>query len=136
MVLTFYTILAKGLKLKFRKYLGLIPSFIEVTVEKLLGRTFCPPSWIELKYYYLKKWYLKWFSFCGWHKKQCKLRLWWFIFKKIEMYYFVIAIKWFFKNCGCIFSSIIFINVFVKIRWADILHIVLWQNWYFWTYWC
>ena len=34
--LTFYTSVAKGLKLKFRKF-GLIPTFVEVTGEKLVG---------------------------------------------------------------------------------------------------
>ena len=35
--LTFYTSLAKGLKLKVKKFLGLIPTFAEVTGEKLVG---------------------------------------------------------------------------------------------------
>ena len=50
MDLKFYTSVAKGLKLKVRKFLGLIPLFVEVTEEKLI---FCsppsPPSWIGLK---------------------------------------------------------------------------------------
>ena len=33
----------KGLKLKVRKFLGLIPTFIEITGEKLVGGTFLPP---------------------------------------------------------------------------------------------
>ena len=33
--LKFYTSVAKGLKLKVRKFLGLIPMFVEVTGEKL-----------------------------------------------------------------------------------------------------
>ena len=33
----FYTSAAKGLKLKVRKFLGLNPTFVEVTVEKLVG---------------------------------------------------------------------------------------------------
>ena len=37
MNLKFYTRLAKGLKLKVRKVLGLIPTFVEVTGEKLVG---------------------------------------------------------------------------------------------------
>ena len=37
MSLKFYNNLAKGLKLKFRKFLGLIPTFIEVTGEKQVG---------------------------------------------------------------------------------------------------
>ena len=32
--LTFYTSVAKGLKLKLRKFLGLNPTFVEVTGEK------------------------------------------------------------------------------------------------------
>ena len=37
--LKFYKSLAKGLKLKFRKFWGLIPTFVEVTGEKLVGPT-------------------------------------------------------------------------------------------------
>ena len=33
----FYTSVAKGLKLKVRKFLGLIPTFAEMTGEKLVG---------------------------------------------------------------------------------------------------
>ena len=39
----FYTSVAKGLKLKVRKFLGLIPTFPEVTEEKLVGGAFFPP---------------------------------------------------------------------------------------------
>ena len=35
--LKFYTSVAKELKLKFRKFWGLIPSFVEVTGEKVVG---------------------------------------------------------------------------------------------------
>ena len=41
--LKFYTILSKGLKLKVKKFWGLILTFIEVTREKLVGGPFCPP---------------------------------------------------------------------------------------------
>ena len=37
----FYTSVAKGLKLKVRKFWGLAPMFGEVTEEKLLGSSFC-----------------------------------------------------------------------------------------------
>ena len=37
MGLEFYTSMAKGLKLKVRKFFGLIPMFLEVTGEKLFG---------------------------------------------------------------------------------------------------
>ena len=51
--LKFYTSVAKGLKLKVRKFLGLIPTFLEVTGEKLVGGgggiLFCPPFWIGSK---------------------------------------------------------------------------------------
>ena len=40
MDLTFYTSLAKGLKLNVRKFWELTPTFAEVTGEKLLGRAF------------------------------------------------------------------------------------------------
>ena len=47
--LKFYISVAKGLKLKVRRFWGLIPTFVEVTREKLVGGSFCrPPSWIEL----------------------------------------------------------------------------------------
>ena len=51
MALTFYTRVAKGLKLKVRRFLRLIPTFVEVTGEKLLGEPFWPPTpfWIGLK---------------------------------------------------------------------------------------
>ena len=41
--LKFYISLSKELKLKFRKFWGLIATFVEVTVEKLVGVPFCPP---------------------------------------------------------------------------------------------
>ena len=44
MTLKFYTIVAKGLKLKVRKVWGLIPTFVEVTWEKLVGDLFAPSS--------------------------------------------------------------------------------------------
>ena len=37
MNLEFYTSVAKGLKLKARSYFGLNPTFVEITVEKLVG---------------------------------------------------------------------------------------------------
>ena len=37
MDLKFYTSVAKGLKVKARKFLGLIPTFVEVTGKKLAG---------------------------------------------------------------------------------------------------
>ena len=43
--LKFYTSVAKGLKLIVRKFWGLIPTFVEVTEGKLVGRggLFAPP---------------------------------------------------------------------------------------------
>ena len=38
MNLKFYTSVAKGFKLKVRKFYGLVPTFVEVTGEKLVGR--------------------------------------------------------------------------------------------------
>ena len=35
--------MGKGLKLKVRKFLGLIPTFVEVTGEKLVGAFLPPP---------------------------------------------------------------------------------------------
>ena len=47
--LKFYTGVTKRLKLKVRKFWGLVPTFIEVTGEKRLGEPFGdPPSWTEL----------------------------------------------------------------------------------------
>ena len=46
MNLKFYTSATKGLKLKVRKFLGLIPTFVEVTGEKLKtgrGNVFANP---------------------------------------------------------------------------------------------
>ena len=43
MNLNFYTSVAKHLKLKVRKFWALIPTFVEVTGEKLVGEgAFCP----------------------------------------------------------------------------------------------
>ena len=43
--LTFYASVAKGLKLKFRKFWGLTPTFVQVTGKKLVGGMFLdPPS--------------------------------------------------------------------------------------------
>ena len=44
MNLTFYTSVAKGLRLKVRRFLGLVPTFVEVTEEKLVQRAFLPPT--------------------------------------------------------------------------------------------
>ena len=45
--LKFYTSVTKGLKLKVRTFCGLIPMFVEVTEEKLVGEDFLPPSHTE-----------------------------------------------------------------------------------------
>ena len=47
--LQFYAIMSKMLKLKVKKFWGLIPTFVEVTSEKLVGDLFVPSSWISLK---------------------------------------------------------------------------------------
>ena len=44
MVLKFYTSVENGFKLKVRKFWGLIPTFVEVTGEKLVGGPFCTPA--------------------------------------------------------------------------------------------
>ena len=49
MVLKFYTSEAKGLKLKVRKFLGLIPTFVEVTGEKLVEGGGAPPMLNRVK---------------------------------------------------------------------------------------
>ena len=43
MALKFYTSMTKGLKLKVRKFWGLIPTFVEVILKKLTARLFAPP---------------------------------------------------------------------------------------------
>ena len=47
MALKFNTIEAKGLKLKARKVWGLIPTFVEVTGEKLVRGPFYPRLYPE-----------------------------------------------------------------------------------------
>ena len=42
MALKLYTSMAKGLKLKVRKFWELIATFVQITGEKLLGRLFAP----------------------------------------------------------------------------------------------
>ena len=56
--LKFYASVAKGLKLKVRKFLGLIPMFPEVTEEKLVRRTFfaSSPFWIGLNTFLKYMW--------------------------------------------------------------------------------
>ena len=50
MALKFYTSGTKGLKIKLRKFLGLIPMLVEVAGGKLVeGGPFWPPSQIGLK---------------------------------------------------------------------------------------
>ena len=48
--LKFYTSVEEGSKLKVRKFWRSIPTFVEVTGEKLVGGVFAPPlpSWIGL----------------------------------------------------------------------------------------
>ena len=48
MALKFYTSVAKGLKLKVRKFWGLISTFVEVCRWKTGRGAFYPPSWIWL----------------------------------------------------------------------------------------
>ena len=43
MNLKFYTSLSKGLKLKLKKFWGLILTFVKVTGENLVGGAFLPP---------------------------------------------------------------------------------------------
>ena len=51
MALKFYTSVAKWLKLKERKFLGLIHAFVEITRKKLVGWPFCNPhpEWVKAK---------------------------------------------------------------------------------------
>ena len=44
MALKLYGSVAKRLKLKVRKFLGPILTFVEVTGDQLVGDPFCPPS--------------------------------------------------------------------------------------------
>ena len=56
MALKFYTSVAEVLKVKVRKFLGLISRFVEVTGEKLVaGGLFCLPLILNM----VKKHYLK-----------------------------------------------------------------------------
>ena len=60
--LKFDASVAKGLKLKFKKFWGPIPTFAKVTGEKLLGGLFCPPPPIlnRVKVKNLWAWYKLW----------------------------------------------------------------------------
>ena len=52
MTLKFYTSVKKRLRLKVRKLQRLIPTFVEVTRDKLVAGLFAPPqSWIGLRYW-------------------------------------------------------------------------------------
>ena len=46
-----YTNVPKGLKLKFKKFWELIPTFVEVTGEKLEGGLFAPPILNRVKFF-------------------------------------------------------------------------------------
>ena len=48
MNLKLYTSVAKGLKLKVKKFLGLVRTFIEVTREKRVGGLFAPPPTLTI----------------------------------------------------------------------------------------
>ena len=52
MALKFYIIVVKSFKLKVKNFLGLIPTFVEVTGEKLVGGRF---AWVglTLEYFFL-----------------------------------------------------------------------------------
>ena len=54
MALNFYTSVAKRLTLHVRKFCGLIPTFVEVTREKLVGGggAFCSPILNRVKQIY------------------------------------------------------------------------------------
>ena len=56
MALKLYTSVAKGLKLKVRKFWKLIPTFVEVAWEKLVGGAYCPLPILDRVYdnYFLK----------------------------------------------------------------------------------
>ena len=92
--LKLYTSVTKGLKLKFRKFLGLISTFIEVTVKKLVGGPFAPPStlhppsWIGLRQILLtlsqyKRYFISW--------PTC---LFIFLIELLELKRFVLSAKW------------------------------------------
>ena len=52
--LKFYASVTKGLKLKVRKFWGLIPTFVEVTGEKLVGKgLFAPPILNRVKIFFI-----------------------------------------------------------------------------------
>ena len=68
MALKFYTSVAKRLKLKVREFCGKIPTFVEVTGEKLVGDLFAPLPPIILNR--VKASFVK-FS----NKKRCNQRL-------------------------------------------------------------
>ena len=51
MTLKFYISVAKGLKLKVRRFCGLSLMFVEVTGEKLVGGAFLPPILNRIKEY-------------------------------------------------------------------------------------
>ena len=54
----------KWLKLKARKFGGLIPTFVEVTGEKLVRGAFCSqPSWIGLKTILLRSFLVSFWTF-------------------------------------------------------------------------
>ena len=44
----FYTSVAKGLKLKVRKFWGLIPTFVEIREEKLVGVNMCEKNKVNM----------------------------------------------------------------------------------------
>ena len=58
MALKFYTSVTKGLKLKVAKFCWLIPTFVEVTGDKLVRGLFAappPPFWIGLRRFEIRR---------------------------------------------------------------------------------
>ena len=73
--LKFYISVTKGLKLKVRKFSGLIPTFVEVTGEKLVGGGLLPPILNRVKVFNLmsknnKTRHIEWHETC---KYKCRL---------------------------------------------------------------
>ena len=81
MAFIFYTSVGKGLKLKVRKFWGLIPTFVEVAGEKLRGGPFCPPSSPPTIILFWVKMNSSKFTYTFSHALLCKRRLLDFIFK-------------------------------------------------------
>ena len=130
----FFTSVLKGLKLKVRKFLGLIPTFSEVTGEKLVLGPFLPPSSYILNrinknfcFWYIEKNVLTFISLVPSRVLWVKNVFSWVFFSRVfsESEFF---------SCGYFVDSKSCSGYFVSLKFflVDILWVWVFLLWVFW----